>query len=172
MATVYRYKYAETLEKHVHKYLKKFGITRAICTNEFEYYPECNSVCFTIFQYDQDAELVKSVNQKYDVQIDKWFFVFCLLHEVGHKMTLPQLTEEEMHFEEVARNGLLPLLIEDKDNTKINALYFNLPAEDLANRWAIDYIDTHQEECWKFQQRCEKIIEHIYNKKCFAYHRV
>ena len=169
---VYRYKYAETLEKHVRKFVRRFGVTRALCTNEFEYFPDCNTVCFTIFAYDTDHDFTKFIHEKYNFNIWKWFFTFCILHEVGHKMTLPQLTDEEMHFEEIARNGILPIVQEDKDNDKINALYFNLPAEDLANRWAIDYITTHEEQCWKFQQKCDKIMEHIYNKKCFAYHRV
>lgn len=168
---VYRYKYAETLEKHVRKFVRRFGVTRAICTNEFEYFPAGNTVCFTIFAYDTDHDFVQFIHKKYNFNIFKWFFTFCILHEIGHKMTLPQLTDEEMHFEEIARNGILPLVQEDKDNDKINALYFNLPAEDLANRWAIDYITTHEEQCWKFQQRCDKIMDHIYNKKCFAYHR-
>ena len=169
---VYRYKYAETLEKHVRKFVRRFGVTRAICTNEFEYFPAGNTVCFTIFAYDEDQHLIKFIREKYDFNIFKWFFTFCILHEVGHKMTLPQLTDEAMHFEEIARNGILPLVKEGGDVEEINTLYFNLPAEDLANRWAIDYINTHEEECWKFQQRCDKIMEHIYNKKCFAYHRV
>ena len=82
-------------------------------------------------------------------------------------MTVDQLTDEDMNFEIVARKGLLSLLGDDTETR--NSLYFELPAEDLANRWAIDYISNHEQECWEFQHKCFKIMAHIFKKKCFTY---
>ena len=162
-----RYRYGGTLEKRISKYLKKFGITRAICTNSFFYIPEGKTVCFTILNYTTDKDLIEFVNNKYDVDITNWYFIFSLLHEVGHHMTVDQLTDEDMAFEIAARNAILPLFGDETE--KRNSLYFELPAEDLANRWAINYIENHTQECWDFQRKCFAVMRHIFKKKCFTY---
>ena len=159
-----RHRYGGTLEKKIRRYLKKFGITRALCTDSFFYIPTAKTVCFTILRYTTDEELIEHVNQKYDVDIHDWFFIFSLLHEVGHHMTMSQLSEKDF-IEEVAARKVISQLI-DNDTDK-NAVYFELNAEDLANRWAIEYIENHTQECWDFQNRCFKIIEHIYKKPSF-----
>jgi len=162
-----RYRYGGTLEKKIRKYLKKFGITRAICTDSFFYIPEGKTVCFTVLHYTTDADLIEFINNKYEVDIEPWYFIFSLLHEVGHHMTVDQLTEKDMNFEIAARKAILPLFGDDTKSR--NSLYFELPAEDLANRWAIEYIENHTQECWEFQCKCYKIMNHIYKKKCFTY---
>ena len=72
-----------------------------------------------------------------------------------------------MAFEKAVRETMLPMLGLTAQET--NDIYFKLPAEDLANTWALDYIENHIEECWKFQQKCYKIMRHIFKKKSFPY---
>lgn len=162
--TIKHYKYAENLEKKITKYLKKFKIHRAICSNEFFY--SQNNVYFTIFDYKTNQNHINFINDAYQVNITNWYFIFSLLHEVGHHMTVDQLTSDDIFFEFMMRQNFIPFL---NDNDKRNNAYFNLPAEDLANKWAIDYIIDHERECWEFQEKCLKMIEHIYKKKCFTY---
>ena len=160
-----RYRYAETLEKKIQKYFNQFGINHVVCTDSFIYLPETKTVCFTIYNYTTDQELIDFINKKYDVDITDWFFIFSLLHEVGHHMTIDEITDDDMIAEIMMRNSILSIF-EDENR---NEIYFNLPAEDLANRWAIDYISNHEEECWKFQKKCFAIMQHIFNKKSFTY---
>ena len=167
MSDIRRFRYAGTLEKKIKKYLSRFGIKHVYCTDSFFYMPESKTVCFTVLNYSTDDELIKFIDEKYDTNIRPWYFIFCLLHEVGHHMTVDQLTDEDMAFEIAARKMILPLFGDEVETR--NSLYFDLPAEDLANRWAIEYIANHAEECWAFQCKCFKIMQHIFKKKSFTY---
>lgn len=162
---IHRYKYGEVLEKRIKKYAKQFGITRAICTDSFFYIPQDKTVCFTLFRYTTSDEFINFINTKYDVDITEWYFVFSLLHEIGHHMTVNLLTDEEIEFETIARKTIAATFSDD-DETR-HALYFELPAEDLANKWAINYLQNHIHECWEFQNKCTAIMRHIVNKKCY-----
>lgn len=157
--------YASTLEKKISKYLKQFGIKRAYCDKQFFYDPYKETVNFTILQYTTDEELIAFIDETYETNIRPWYFIFCLLHEVGHHMTVDQLTEEDFAFEVAMRNQILGML----DPEKHNDIYFRLPAEDLANRWAINYIANHERECWEFQRKCFAVMAHIFKKKSFTY---
>lgn len=161
-----RYRYAETLEKKIKKYCNKFGINNVFCSDSFVYYPKNKTIYFTVYRYVNDENLIEFINKKYNVDISDWFFIFSLLHEIGHHKTMHKLTKADINYE-MSVNDFLSFCDED-EKTK-NLIHFNLPAEDLADRWAIDYIKNNLDECWNFQQKCLKIIEHIYNKKCFTY---
>ena len=151
--------YASTLEKKITKFVRKFGIKRAYCKGDFMYF-ENGTVFFSITRIPRHhPDYVEFINNKYEINIVPWFFIFSLLHEVGHHMTIPQLTEEQKMYEYTMR------MMKDLDQKT----YLNLPAEDLANKWAIDYITNHQQECWDFQKKCSKIMRHIYKKKSFHY---
>ena len=155
--------YATTLEKRISKFLKPFGIKRAKCGKSFFYHPASGTVHFTILRYDDDKELIDFVNEKYGVDIEPFYFIFSLLHEVGHHFTIDQLTEEQWAQEAFMRELVFP------NREYEHKIYFDLPAEDLADRWAIEYIDQHLQECWDFQLRCFKNMEHIYKKRSFRY---
>lgn len=154
--------YSTTLDKHIAKYCKKFGIENVFCDKEFAYYSEKEAISYTIFCYTTDETFINAVNEKYNVDITNFSFIFSLLHEIGHHMTIDELTEEDMENEIFARS-IIPLL----DDSERMEAYMNLTAEDLATSWAIDYIDSHIEECIKVQKRFLKIIDHIYKKKSF-----
>lgn len=160
-------KFTSTLNKKVKKFVKKFGITAVLSDKDFAFYPVNNLLTYSIYRYDNDHELVDFVEEKYNVNIKDYFFVFSLLHEIGHHKTWRNFTEQELNQDSFLREVIHA--IANYSHSDANLMYFNLPTEDAANRWAIEYIDSHLEECWKFQNRCMKILRHVYKKKSFSY---
>lgn len=140
-----------TLEKNITKFVKKFGIRRALQNDTFLY--RGRTVYFTIWHHQEDDLFIDFCNKKYDTDLTAWSFVFCILHEIGHFQTISQLTKEQLAYEYLMRDMGID-----------NNIYFNLPAEDLANKWALEYLETHPQECWKFQNKCLNIIRHLYKK--------
>lgn len=149
--------YASTLEKKITRFVKQFGVRRAFCRDQFMYHGD--TIDFSILTDPEDRPYIDFLNNKYDIDIEQWFFVFCILHEVGHYITIPLLSKEELAYEYEMRM----FHIQKSED------YFNLPAEDLANRWAIKYIENHPQKCWDFQNKCYKIMRHIFKKKSFHY---
>lgn len=150
-----------TLDKKITRYCKKFGIKKVTSSDEFTYYPETETINYTMYLYETDLQFINLVNEKYSVDIRPWYFIFCLLHEVGHHLTLDELTEEDLLNDLFLRQIVIPN-IENTD--KCGRAYINLIAEDLATSWAINYIDTHLEECKLMQNKFLKIMAH-YEKK-------
>lgn len=156
--------YATTLDKKLTKYCKKFDIAKVVCSDEFSYSPTNETITYTVYDFNLDEVFIKLVNEKYFVDIRPFYFIFSLLHEVGHHMTLDDLTEEEMFNDMFCRQIIIPKM--ENEEECIQA-YINLTAEDLATTWAIDYIDTHIKECIEIQNKIYKLINHIYKKKSF-----
>lgn len=144
----------DTLEKNISKFARKFGVKRAYCTNEFAYYDEAHIITFTFLRYDDDIDFINHIEKTYEVEdLESWYFIYSILHEIGHHMTLNQLTAEEYKEENIFRQIITE-----------NEAYFNLKAERLANDWAINYLSEHFEDCWKLQQKCFSIIRHYLKK--------
>ena len=133
----------DTLERNITKFVRKFGIKRAYCTQEFAYYDNFEVITFTFTRYEDDIDLINYIEKTYEVEdLEPWYFIYSILHEIGHHMTLNKLTKEEYEEENLFRQ-----IITD------NEAYFNLKAEKLANDWAINYLSEHFEDCWKLQRK-------------------
>ena len=150
-----------TLDKHITKYCKKFGIKKVISSNEFAYTPNNETITYTMYIYDNDLNFVKLVNRKYSCNIQPLYFIFCLLHEIGHHMTFENLTAEDIQNDLICRQVIIPNI---EDEERQGQAYINLFAERLATEWALNYIQTHFEECVKIQKRFLRIMAH-YTKK-------
>lgn len=158
--------YTTPLEKRITKYVQKFGIKRAYLQKEgFSYFPNTQTVKFSIRTFDEDELLIKFIEEKYDIDISDWYFIFSLLHEIGHHKTLPCISISDRLYDIYQRMHVLPLL-EDTDRSYA---YFNLYTETLADEWAIKYIEEHPRECWEFQRKCVSVMQHMYKKKSFKF---
>lgn len=156
-----------TLDNNISRFVRKFGVKRARMGNQFVYLANTQTMNYTVLQYETDEDYIEYLNSTYEIDVRPWYFVFCILHEVGHHMTIGELSEEDYTFEYIMRKHLLGMI---DDQKKINEIYFQMPAEDLANRWAIEYISAHPEECWRFQWKCYAIMRHLFKKKSFTRH--
>lgn len=150
----------DTLDKNITRFVKRFGVKRAILYNEFCYDYITERIGYTIFDNSKSLLNIMYINEKYGVDIEPYSFIFPILHEIGHHVTANQVDFDI----EIYLRGILEL---EEDFSEWVKAYYNLPAEQLANEWAIDYLMKHQEECQKLQNKWYKIIYHIYKKNNF-----
>lgn len=89
------------------------------------------------------ADFIAYINSTYHIDISNKvdYFVFSLLHELGHHMTMDSLDETDLQEELVTRR-----LIELTEN---DSLYFTLPSELAANDWAFEHWDFGITEFFK-----------------------
>lgn len=153
-----------TLEKNVTNFVRKFGINRASYKNTFCMHLSKNTVDFTVQKHYEDDLLLEHIRNKFGVNVEPFYFVFCLLHEVGHAMTAERFSKDEWHEYSFWSHFFLPSI---PDTVVRNSLYWNLPIEDAANTWAVNYLVNNIDECWDFQCKCGKILEHTKKKKSF-----
>ena len=152
-----------TYEQKLNKFLKDtfgnfFGIDFFELSDEFCYYSGEEKITYTITWQDQDDEFIELVNEKYNANIQPWFFVFCILHEIGHHETIDDLTEEELANDVLLRNSIQ--FFEHQGRA-----YINLKAEDLATSWALNFISKNEEPLWEIQTHCWELMEKIYEEK-------
>ena len=139
------------LTKEIKTYCRKFGIAKVRFANEFSYYPEKEMITYTIYIDEMDEELTDLIEEKYHIDIRPIYFVFALLHEVGHHMTLDDLTEEDLETDLLLR-AMIPFF-EEKGKA-----YLGFPAEDMSTSWSLYYILNNVDECFDFQNRCYQIM--------------
>lgn len=151
-----------TLDKKVTKYCKKFGIKKAISSDEFAYTPNNEIITYTIYICNNDLKFVELINRKYSCDIRPLYFIFCLLHEIGHHITFDNLTQEDLMNDLICRQAIIPNI---EDEERQGQAYINLFAEKLATEWALNYIQTHFKECIKIQNRFLKIMAHYMKKE-------
>lgn len=100
------------------------------------------------FDKESEKEFNNYIEKTYGVDMSKYGFIFSLLHEVGHYMTIEQV--------DVENENLLRQLIQD------NSAYFNLESEKLANDWAFWYFTSCYSECKRFTNKVLPLIKYFY----------
>lgn len=153
-----------TLEKKVTNFVRKFGINRANYKDNFCMNFSKNSIDFTLKKYYEDDLSLEHIQNKFGINIELFYFVFCLLHEIGHLKTASDFSQAQWDEYSFLSKYILPSI---SDTVERHEIYFNLPIEDAANAWAVNYLINNIEECWDFQCKCGKILEHIKKKKSF-----
>lgn len=147
------------LENKIEKILKNFGVKVAMY-NQFLYSE--GWVFFTPFESPTLGEHHRAwIAKKFGVEMNiDTYFLFSLLHEVGHHYTLKDLTEEDLKYETFCREVLN---CSDDSPEEVNEVYFNLPAEILATQWALEYMLSNQEWCAKALRKIYEAMRHFGN---------
>lgn len=73
--------------------------------------------------------------------------VQALLHEIGHNQTFDILDDEDWEIYAIAQMAW-------KDDSDSQLMYYNLAVEKEATLWAINYMNTHFDECMELAQMC------------------
>lgn len=160
-------RFTTTLDKKIKKFTKKFGISKVASDKSFAFYPQVNGLTYTVYKYKTDVDLINHIRETYEIDITNCFFIFSLLHEIGHCKTWRNFTKEELEEDSILRESLEALAFFSK--SKINTAYFNLKTEIVATEWALNYLCENFENCIIFQNKCMKALDHIYKKKSFSY---
>ena len=94
--------------------------------------------------FDEDfAQVIRDVYNKVGIHFHCSLETFALLHELGHIETLKDLHEED--YEDLMYHyavGVDQSKMADTDFGQFYA-YVNLPIEQMANDWAVTFIETH-----------------------------
>lgn len=139
------------LNRKLTNFCKNFGIKKVKCTNEFSYLPDKSLVTYTLYMTDTDLEFIDLVNSKYNITIQSMYFIFCLLHEIGHHMTMDEMTTEDLETDLLLRK-MIPFF------EKQGQAYINFTAERLATEWAIKFIRENFDFCFSFQNECLELM--------------
>lgn len=84
-------------------------------------------------------------------------FVPSLLHEVGHYLTMPNFSSDEILTEQKQKART-----KKKPSIKTNYWYWELPMEFSANLWAIQFINRHIEWIKELTSLCNDFLKKIY----------
>lgn len=100
--------------------------------------------------------LLEELNCKY--VIDPFFS--CFLHELGHAQTYPSFDDDIIDEDEEIKQLMQEnpaSFAEDLDN-----IYFHLPMEIVATKWAVDFINTHPNEVRNLISAVSPLIQDFY----------
>lgn len=134
------------LNKAISKPLKdRFGISKAVCTNEYSYIFEDESITFKLTEGTiEDKWFAEFINERFGYEV-KYPFIISLLHEVGHHKANDEIDGAIYDFC-MAEKERISAEMQDADANKSKALewqYFNLPDEIMATQWAVAYAKKH-----------------------------
>ena len=127
-------------------------IVKTEIDNAFLWYHAENTLCFTPYTFEEiDKNWSSWINETF-----KTDFPYCsiyylsFLHELGHKITLPNVTDEEF-FEG-----------QDLAKSKNHVAYWSCYREYIATKWAVDFILNHEQEFENFAFEVEKALRQFY----------
>ena len=118
--------------------------------NVFEVDIPEEKIFITLNKHKEEDEMVqKFLEKEYGKRYNS--FIIGLLHEVGHIETFEEDLDEERDF-------VYSLLKIDFNNgnsdiEKFNNMYFCIPAEYNATAWAVNYYETHLQECQELARK-------------------
>lgn len=131
-------KYIRDFIKNINSdYRVKYG-------NVFEVDIPEEKIFITLNKHKEEDEMVqKFLEKEYGKRYNS--FIIGLLHEVGHIETF----EEDLDEERDLVYGLLKIDFNNgsSDIEKFNNMYFRISAEYNATAWAVNYYETHLQEC-------------------------
>lgn len=150
----------KNLTKEINKWTQKnFGI-KTVLNEDFCAWCDEFKIGYTLVVCSQDAEtFLEDVSMRYpDIKAD--YFLWCLLHEIGHCMTDEMWSEEEQERFDAELERMTEI-----ENTKDKSYwYYSIPNEFFATRWAGDYMTAHPKKIAKFWNKIQPKILEIYEK--------
>ena len=93
---------------------------------------------------EEDRLIQEFVQEKFNVLMDP--FLIGILHEVGHIMTY----DEQKNDERSILYALLAINYNEKEYEEYSKMYFSIPAEFEATKWAVNYYINHKKLCDNF----------------------
>ena len=148
------------ITKAINKWtMKNFGV-KTVLNTDFCAWCDEQKIGYSLFVGIQDAEtFLTDVSTRYP-EIKADYFLWCLLHEIGHCMTDDLWTEEEQErFDEQLER------MTEIENTKEKSYwYYSMPNEFFATRWAGDFMMAHPKKIAKFWNKIQPMILKFYEK--------
>lgn len=153
------------LNSVITKQLKGFGISKAVCSDDFSYWCIEEEVHYKLTQTIEDEWFMEFIEETFGYAPTNPF-IMSLLHEVGHHITIDIVEDEDMDFSEDEKERISEeMQTADAERTKaLEWEYFNLPDEIVATEWAVDYAVNHTEELEDMWQEILKALAEFYER--------
>jgi hypothetical protein len=156
------------LNKAIKAEVAKFGIEK-ISMGDWEWRMDNHSIEYTLLENRmEDIFFLKFVKERFGYKPLN-SFMLSLFHEIGHNMTYEDLMESDVIYDfcQAEKNRIekeMASIETKKQAKKLEYQYFNLPDEIVATAWAVDYMETHEEEIMGMWERIKKEIVEFYEK--------
>lgn len=144
---------------------QRFGITEAICADEFAYYWDTETITYKLTDGElEDKWFNEFIEERFDYKV-KNSFVISLLHEVGHHKANEEICDaiaefceaEKERIEEAMKNAET-----EEECKKLEWQYFNLPDEIMATQWAVNYAKKHPRIVNKIWRQMQNALVEFY----------
>ena len=155
----------DTITNILDDFLDEFGATSRLGV-EFGYLERKNLIEYAVaIEPVSDGAFMANFH-RLAPEINCDTFLISFLHELGHHMTMPDLTEEDYWYcvdtvdvleEEITTPGLPKERI-----MEIHQQYYDLPIERMATDWAIEYIFDNVEKVAALWNRLQPAIMEFY----------
>lgn len=127
----------------INRWLRKYHFKARVrgLDTDFFWYNSSNTISYCFAQSEEASSqwelLLSELGLKYELS-DFWT---SLLHELGHSITWPSFTDEEID----ECNDMKELLQKEDESSfaeNVHSIYFHLPIELAATQWAVEFINT------------------------------
>jgi hypothetical protein len=150
--------------------VKRFGISKAVCSSEYSYIFEDESITFKLTEgTTEDEWFAEFIKERFGYEV-KYPFVISLLHEVGHHKANDDIDGMVYDFC-MAEKERINAEMQDADADRSKALewqYFNLPDEIMATQWAVNYAKKHPKKIQNMWERMKANILAFYAENGLA----
>lgn len=133
---------------------------------EFAYYVGTNEISYSLIENSiSDAAFSEYLKIKYPNAPTINMFVFSLLHELGHYLTLPSVSKKKFRKWKKRKKMLEKTVVNnDTDLFNLQLAYCNLPDEKIATEKAIELLIENYDYLKQFEIRAIEIIHNFYKK--------
>ena len=153
------------LNKTVSAQLAPFGISQAICGNEYAYYFDDEKITFALTVGMSDKWFDEFIKVRFNYEV-KFPFVITLLHEVGHHKANDNICDDIDEFCMTEKERIETRMGEDditvEEQKQLTWQYFNLPDEIMATQWAVNYAKKHPRKVKKMWNEIAPVLMEFY----------
>ena len=154
------------LNKAVSAQLAPFGISKAICTDEYSYIFTDEKVTYKLTENTlPDLWFTEFIKERFNYTV-KHSFIISLLHERGHHITDDSIDDVIYEFCKTEKERIETAMenATEEEAKKLEWQYFNLPDEIMATQWAVNYAKKHPKKIKKMWNELVKELQAFYKK--------
>lgn len=152
------------LNKTISAELKPFGISKAVCSDEYSYNFVDESVNFKLTENEiEDRWFTEFIKERFNYNV-RYPFVMSLLHEIGHHKANDEITDAIQDFCENEKERITAEMFnaDSEYSKKLEWQYFNLPDEIMATQWAVTYAIKHPKKIKKMWVKMKEALINFY----------
>lgn len=109
---------------------------------DFYWYHDDDTISYSLFSTEDSIVQFDILMQELGCQYTIDWFYAAFLHELGHSHSYPNLSDEEI-LEDEAMKEWLHEQDESSFEENLYSLYFRIPMELVATKWAVNFINSN-----------------------------